>query len=299
MVDYFFAGGPLKDAETLIESKGYCRLFSYFNELNYLNKVRFTKNSIKGKLFVDSGAFTAWTKGICVDVNKYIEWLNTNEEHIYLAGQVDCIPGKFGEKSSMQERKKAAECSWENYLYMKSRLNNPNLVVYTFHLGEDYLFLQNALKDKSCKYIALGGTVGSSVTVKKDFFNKCFSIIKKSNNPNVKVHGFGMTSLSLLPQFSFASVDSTSWKITAANGNIFSDYGIISLAEKDKYCKKSILYLPKEIKSVIENNIQRFGYTLQELSESFNYRALYNVKYLHYKVSTFKCNQNLFKNHLF
>lgn len=65
-----------------------------------------------------------------------------------------------------------------------------------------------------------------------------FSIIKKSNNPNVKVHGFGMTSLSLLPQFSFASVDSTSWIITAANGNIFSDYGIISLAEKDKYCKK-------------------------------------------------------------
>lgn len=66
MVDYFFAGGPIKEVENLIESEGYCRLFSYFNELNYLNKVRFTKNSIKGKLFVDSGAFTAWTKGICV-----------------------------------------------------------------------------------------------------------------------------------------------------------------------------------------------------------------------------------------
>lgn len=54
MVDYFFAGGPIKEVENLIESEGYCRLFSYFNELNYLNKVRFTKNSIKGKLFVDS-----------------------------------------------------------------------------------------------------------------------------------------------------------------------------------------------------------------------------------------------------
>ena len=46
MVDYFFAGGPIKEVENLIESEGYCRLFSYFNELNYLNKVRFTKNSM-------------------------------------------------------------------------------------------------------------------------------------------------------------------------------------------------------------------------------------------------------------
>lgn len=285
----------MKEADTYIEENGLCRLFSYFNDKSNLKR-RFQKESVKGKLFVDSGAFTAWTKGISLDVDEYINWLNTNEKHIHLAGQIDCIPGKPGSSVSYQDRYEAAEKTWQNYLYMRSKLNNPDLIVYTFHLGEDYSFLERALEQPYIKYIALGGTVGSSLKDKKDFFIKCFSCIRKSSHPEVKVHAFGMTSFSLIEQFPFYSVDSTSWIMTGCTGGIFSDWGIVQLGEKSKKCLNSIWHLSSEHLTELEQQIQKFGYTVEELSKDYKARELYNIKYLYNKALT--TNISLDRKHI-
>lgn len=299
MIDFYFAGSRCPEAEKLIESNGYCRLFSYFNDRHALGK-RFEKNLTTGKLFVDSGAFTAWTKGIQLDVDEYIDWLNENESHIYLAGQIDCIPGEFRKRATPAERNEAAEKTWQNYLYMRSKLNNPDLVVYTFHLGEDYRFLQRALEDTTIKYIALGGTVGSTVAIKEKFFEKCFQIIKNSPNPNVKVHAFGMTSFELIQKFPFTSVDSTSWIMTSANGGIFSDYGVISVGQKHKYNPNNILYLPPQCRESVIQKIEKFGYTLSELTENYKARDCYNIKYLYNRaLKVTQMSNNSFKKHLF
>lgn len=60
-------------------------LFSYIDK----GKLQFDKlkDFIKpGKLFIDSGAFSAWTKGAKINVKEYIRWLNERAEDIHLCG---------------------------------------------------------------------------------------------------------------------------------------------------------------------------------------------------------------------
>lgn len=114
-------------------------LFSYIDQ----GKLQFDKlkDFIKpGKLFIDSGAFSAWTKGIKVNVKEYIRWLNERSEDIYLCGQVDVIPGDrvFGANST--QVREAAEATWDNYLFMRKRLKNPKSLLYTYHIGEPIEF---------------------------------------------------------------------------------------------------------------------------------------------------------------
>ena len=42
----------------------------------------------KGKLFIDSGAFTAWTKGTYINVDDYVYFLNDRVQYIDLFGQL-------------------------------------------------------------------------------------------------------------------------------------------------------------------------------------------------------------------
>ena len=112
-IDLYFAGIQCKEAEDIIEQNGYCRLFSYLNDKKHL-KARFSRNP-KGKLIVDSGAFTAWTKGAELNTDEYIAWLNEHKQYIYLAGQVDSIPGKFRQAPTPKEVEEAAQKTYDNY----------------------------------------------------------------------------------------------------------------------------------------------------------------------------------------
>lgn len=63
-IDLYFAGSSMKEADELILSKNYNRLFSYLNDksnVQYYIKFMKDKCEKKIKLFIDSGAFTAWT----------------------------------------------------------------------------------------------------------------------------------------------------------------------------------------------------------------------------------------------
>ena len=296
-IDLFFAGTQCPESMELIEKNQYCRLYSYYNDKKDLLS-RFERNA-KGKLFVDSGAFTAWTKGVHLDVDTYIEWLNTYKDHIYLAGQVDTIPGVFRQTPTKQQVEEAAQKTYDNYWYMRERLDNPDVLVYTFHVGENFKFLKEILNHPEVKYIALGGMVGKTTEQKENFCRQCFDIIKTSPNPNVKVHAFGMTSMSLLRKYPFTSADSTGWIMTGSTGNIFSDYGVLDISQKNKYSKSSILNLPKDSFEKLRKEIEEFGYTIEELENDYKARVCYNVKYMHKKSLEINCNKYISKRRLF
>lgn len=226
------------EADNLIKSKNYNRLFSYLNDKkiieNYISFIRSNNSNLK--LFIDSGAFTAWTQGNIINVDEYINWINVRNDCIYLYGQIDFIPGDIVKGATKEQVKEAAEKTWQNYLYMRPKMKNPNGLLYTFHVGEPYEYLKQALEwtdenNNHINYIALGGMVGKPMPVKESFLDTCFEIIKKSSNPNVKVHAFGMTSFSLLKKYPITSADSTSWIMTGANGSIMTDYGIIQVSD--------------------------------------------------------------------
>lgn len=256
------------------------------------------------KLFIDSGAFTAWTKGKPINVDEYIDFINTYSEHINLYGQIDVIPGDIVKGHTQAQVEEAAAATWENYLYMRPKMKNPEGLLYTFHVGEPYKYLEEALewKDENGKhipYIALGGMVGKPMPTKKSFLDSCFSIIKKSSNPDVKVHAFGMTSFSLLESYPITSADSTSWIMTGANGNITTDVGIIAVSEKAKRLSEHYTHLCPSHQEAFEKTISQYGFTLDELQQDYKARLKYQLRYLTNKASHIKYNPGPKKISLF
>ena len=273
-------------------------LFSYIDQ----GKLQFDKlkDFIKpGKLFIDSGAFSAWTKGSRVNVKEYINWLNERVDDIDLCGQVDVIPGDRVFGATPTQVKEAAEKTWENYLFMRKRMKNPTALLYTYHIGEPIEFLERALewKDENgnpIPYMALGGMVGKSHQLRDTFLEKCFITIRKSSNPDIKIHAFGMTDFDLLEKYPIYSADSTSWIMVGAMGNVMSDFGTICVSENQKNDPKHYSHLSKESIDNFNNMISEFGFTLDELAEHRDNRILFNAMYMQKKVQEINSKQRKF-----
>ena len=76
-------------------------LYSQLNNRNYIYK-RFEAES-NGKLFVDSGAHSAHTKGVKLDLDEYIGFANDHIDEITLYVQVDKNPLAFSALNIYQE----------------------------------------------------------------------------------------------------------------------------------------------------------------------------------------------------
>lgn len=294
----------LADAEktTFNSNLNFNSLFTFLlkNQVDYYLQ----GNYFKGKLFIDSGAFTAWTKGIYIDVDAYIKWINDRSDSIDLYGQVDTIPGTLNEGLGYKDFENSAIKTWNNYLYMRPRMKNPEGLLYTFHAGEPIKYLQQALDytdehGNHIPYIALGGVVGNTKQARYDFFENCFYTIKHSSNPDVKVHAFGMTDFDLLNTFPIYSADSTSWIMVGAMGSIMSDYGNILVSDKQKNNSKHYSHLPKQYKNELEKQVIKYGYNFSMLSESRDSRVMYNAMYLVDKASKIRINYPKLKSRLF
>ena len=261
---------------------------------NYLEGKKATdkyKEKIKPKkLFIDSGAFSAWTRGKELNVDEYINWINERADFIDLYGQIDVIPGDRVKGHTQEQVEEAARATWENYLYMRPKMKNPDGLLYTFHVGEPYDYLKQALewKDENGKhidYMAFGGMVGKPTPVKKAFLTTCFNIISQSSNPNIKTHAFGMTSFPLLEQYPITSADSTSWIMTGANGSIMTEVGIIAVSDQMAKLPEHYSHLPKHHQDTFNELISEFGFTLDELRESRDNRIMFNARYMNKKAN--------------
>lgn len=302
-MNLYMAGSTFAGLNEWMQDNGYNKLLSYVNDTvavdTWINYAKQT-GSNKAKLFIDSGAFTAWTKNTEIDVDKYIQWLNERSEYIYLFGQVDSIPGNIKKGATQQEVEEAAKKTWDNYLYMRSKVNNPDGLLYTFHVGEPYEFLKQAMewtdeKGEHIKYIALGGMVGKTTEVRETFLDTCFSIIEKSSNPNVKTHAFGMTSLDLLQKYPITSADSTSWIMTAVTGSVFSPYGTICLSEESEKRKENFCNQRPAKQKVILQYIQSKGFEFEKLKTDYKQREEFNITYLQDWASNYEYKPSLVK----
>lgn len=284
-LELYLAGAYAESEDTLKGVVPSNVLFSYENLQIKDPKGLDIYHLFGSKLFIDSGAFSMWTKGVEVDVDEYIKWINKRAKYIDLYGQVDAIPGNRTGVPTMEEVREAAQKTWENYLYMRPKMKKPEGLLYTFHVGEPKEFLKQALewtdeKGKHIPYIALGGMVGKPAKVRRNFLRMCFDIIKKSSNPNVKVHAFGMTSRDLLAEFPITSADSTSWIMVAAMGGVMTDLGTVMVSNNQKNDPKHYSHLPKGDMQKFEEKVCEFGFTLDELAEDRNKRVVHNARYM-------------------
>jgi hypothetical protein len=246
-------------------------------------------------LFLDSGAYSAKTRGKIIDIDKYISFIYENKTAISVYAGLDVIG----------DSKK----TWENQIIMERAGLHP---LPTFHGGEDVRWLKRYI-DKGYEYICLGGIVGMNTTKLKTWLDPLFNkyLIDMNGMPRVKTHGFGIANIELILRYPWYSVDSHAWQLRGSRyGKIDiptntrcetkQDYMIMSLPISKgvrTYTKKNTgnsfgLSLPAfsqfdvsfmktpTMKKNVEKLLSKYKLDLQTLSDDSRMRSVWNAIYL-------------------
>ena len=173
-------------------------------ELKQNSLVKSGERMNKVSLFLDSGAYSAFTKGISIDIQEYIKFIKENIEYLTIYANLDCIGD--------------AEASLKNQKIMEEAGLHP---IPCYHMNEEEKYLRYYLDNY--EYIALGGMVGASKKDLGPWLDWCWDKIctAPSYLPTHKVHAFGMTSHDLMVRYPWYSVDSTSWVMTGRFGAVY------------------------------------------------------------------------------
>lgn len=176
------------------------------------------------EIFADSGAFSAFTLGKKLDPGAYIEWAERFEDTI----DVFAGPDVIGDPD--------ATAYWTRV--MRGRIRTKP-VLPTFHIGEDWRYLHEYVEEYD--YIALGGLVpfAAETATLSRWLRGAFSRIPSS----VRTHGFGMTSLGVLMDYPWYSVDSTTWSMVwrYASLRLFDPARPRQMREVDRRSSKELL----------------------------------------------------------
>lgn len=253
--------------------------------------------------FLDSGAFSAWSRGTFIDLDEYIAFIKANIDHIEAYANLDVIPGEPGRNASAAEREAAAAQSWTNFEHMRSEGLNP---VPIFHVGEKWSWLERMCA--ACDYIGFGGMVGSHLTpdLRRTWLDDAFSrICDADGKPKVRVHGFGMTAIPLVFRYPWYSVDSTTWIKVAANGGVYLPAitdGAFAFDRIPEVVQVSELN-PRQLKqgkggntlspsmrAILDRWLAECGKSYEEVASHYYHRAVVNVCFFK-RVSEAKLNQ--------
>lgn len=240
--------------------------WAYVGKQQYVDNMRLNR----AQIFLDSGAFTAFTLGMVLSVAEYCEYIQRNSDILRRDGNILMASVLDGIGDPLQ--------TYRNQLEMEARGCRP---LPCFHAGEDERYLE--LYVKNYEYITLGGMVGSSTKQLSIWLDRIWDryLTDGSGHPRLKVHGFGITAIPLLMRYPWHSADSSSWIQSAAFGSIVTPaYGPISVSEKSPtrhdWGQHATTLSPIETDCVFRM-LEDQGFTYQRLSSIYESRAAYNL----------------------
>ncbi len=295
----YFAGRGSKEGVELKRKLGCDQLYSQLNERGHIKKdVEYLKEHPGAFcLFIDSGAYTAYTKGKEVDVDDYINFINEIGDYGTVFAQVDKIPQVIGRQPTEEELAAAPGQSWDNYLYMISKVDKKyrDKIMPVFHFEEDTKWLHNMLNytfedtGEHIKYIGLAVSTVDTAAIRFAWLQMCFDIIKNSPNPDVMTHVFGCTALDVLEKFPVTSADSTTWVQAAAYGNVLLDNKAYMLSNRRLNKNENVLNQTEHIKEELNKKLMKFGSTLEKCVEDYNERQCVNIRSMQQWANNYKC----------
>lgn len=264
-------------------------------------------------LFIDSGAFSVHTGKANTTADEYIEYINSIDEFVDVCAQLDTIPGKFGQPKSKRDYEESAKKSWDNFLYMRSKVKSPHKVMPVFHFGEDFSALQNMLdwvdeNGNHLDYIGISPANDASQEDKNAYLQNVADVIKASCNPSVRTHLYGMTSLDALSKYPCYSADSISHRLISGYAKVLSvNFGVISVSKKSRTSKtKSNMSFVETADEYnmkkLTDEIEALGFTLEQIQESSSARVamtMHNIQKLiktkyQYRETNIKRSRKLF-----
>lgn len=296
MFNLYYAGARNHSDGYVIQTGGH-KLLSYVNDKSTLKKwIQYKRDGLadNNKLFIDSGAYSAHTRGIELDVDAYIAYLNEHAGLFECIAQIDKIPGTYKQPKTPQELMEAPILSWENYNYMRERLIDKDRLLPIFHQGEDFKHLQTILDARyngsPILYMGISPANDLSLKQKEIWLEKVFRIIYSSNNSSINTHAFGLTSRRVLQKYPFTSADSTTWIQEAKYGVI--RVGDESIIVSDRQVGKPDYWT--NATEVVQNEflkrVAKRDWTLEELESNITPRANWNIIEWQEWVARYKCS---------
>jgi len=177
------------------------------------------------KIFLDSGAYS-WDHQMTMQgktvteedeieyLNSYIRFIKKYEDRLYVYANLDFV-GDPEKTMMMQERMEAAGLNPLPVFHYHGKQGDPNIEKVHFKYLERLV--------EKYDYIALGGGVSGGLFSYKymsKFGDAAFKIIDSCGR-DVKIHGFGLTSVPVMLRYNWFSVDSTNWIKSAAFGIVY------------------------------------------------------------------------------
>jgi hypothetical protein len=284
---YYFSGGGTSGVWEPINlgmvNKGYCRLLSFAYQNNlwwYLKLVADAK--VPTDLILDSGAFTAWSKGEEVDRNalalafeKVLE-VGCIRAHLI---NLDRIPGRKGVDPTPQELVDAMKESEQNYEWLDKRF--PGKVLPVYHQGEPISYLRQLAA--SGAYICLSPRNDLPERLRVAWAQEMHSVC-----PGVPTHGLATTGAPMMSTVPWFSVDSATWIMTAAYGSIWipkaRGFSVLSVSMKNSSVKEEgnhYTTLSATEQRAVEALVSGEGFDLGRLIESDQERYIWNAHVAH------------------
>ena len=277
---YYFSGMSYQDMKRRLNVD---QLFSQWHERKGIRSlIEYKKEHPEhtGRIMVDSGSFTAYTKGVHIDIDDYLKFIDEIGDYVTVFVAVDDVPDPM----NMDYNK--AKTTWDNYLYMVERIR-PELrdkLIPVFHYGEDFKWLRNMLEYRHpdgspIKYIGLAISLEGTKKVRINWGRECMRVIHESSNPNVMTHAFGVGVKSVLDNITVTSTDATSWVKRAAYVIIAVDHNSIHVSEvmKPNADDRSLSQQSKALQEDVLKRIKQRGFTLEELEQDSGKRAEFNI----------------------
>lgn len=240
--------------------------FHYVGAQKYVDDMR----REGAKIFLDSGAFSAYTLGVALDLPGYCQYIQRNMDIIRVEDGTVMASVLDGIGDPLQ--------TWHNQLWMESLGVRP---LPCFHAGEDERYLEHYVRNYD--YITLGGMVGTSNKQLMVWLDRIFDkyICDGSGRPRCKVHGFGITARDVMMRYPWYSVDSSSWIQAAAFGFIITpEWRNITVSDKSPLRHEAgahAMTLTEVEQQVVLESLENAGFTLERLSTVYESRAAYNM----------------------
>lgn len=240
--------------------------YHYVNGQKFVDAMRMDSVTV----FLDSGAFSAYTLGVEIDIVQYCDYIKRNtdiirkEDGVIMASVLDGIGDPLK--------------TYQNQLTMESLGAKP---LPCFHYGEDERYLEWYVQNYD--YITIGGMVGKSSVLLTQWLDRIWAkyLVDGSGNPRLKVHAFGITAIKIMQRYPWFSVDSSSWIQSAAFGSIVTHkHGTLSvstLSPARHTQGQHVTTLTPIEQDYVFKLLEDAGFTYERLSTVYESRAAFNL----------------------
>jgi hypothetical protein len=161
-------------------------------------------------LLLDSGAFSSYTKGIEIDIDRYAAYINKVQAQLVSAVTLDSIPGSLADWATPEDAEAECITSYLNFKRIQAQTSAPLMPVV--HQYEDERWLWRYIEDEGARFIGISPTDSYPPERRLKWLEHMHWLLDQHGAlKEVYTHGFGV----LAPRF-LREMDGRMWSADAS-----------------------------------------------------------------------------------